>query len=72
MACAIGDAARLSQLYRKHVASRGDFDVRRLMAVLRREVNAAEAGKIKVSRDLLRELRAERAEVGRIVARCRR
>lgn len=72
MRCSVSDAARLSMMYRKHVSSKGDVDVPRLMKVLRHEVKVAESGTVKVSRGLLRELRSERAEVGRMVQRCRR
>jgi hypothetical protein len=62
----------LVALYRKYVSFSGDLDVSRLRAVILRESRAAEHGKIKVSRDLLRELRNDRAVVGRLAKRCTR
>ena len=61
----VSDAARLNRLYRKYVSSRGSVDVDRLYDVIRRETRAAEQGRIRVSRELLRELRADLAFVGR-------
>ena len=58
-------AARANELYKKHVGS-GPVDLVRLQDVVRRDVRVAELGLVRVSRDLLRELRAESAEVGKI------
>jgi len=71
MACSTFEAGRLDKLYRKYVSARGDFDVRRLSTAVKREAHAAERGTIHVTRGLLRELRADRAEVGRLARRCR-
>ena len=64
------DAVRLKQLYRKYVGS-GSVDVERLYDVVCREARSAEKGVVRVTRDLLRELRAERAEVGSLMGRVR-
>jgi hypothetical protein len=58
-------ASKISQLYRKHVGS-GEVSITRLREVVRREVQLVERGTIYGSRDLLRELRAERNYIGRI------
>lgn len=68
--CTVADASKLDRLYRKYVG-RGEIDVTRLVRVVRRETTAAERAVIKVSRGLLRELRADRAVVGRLAKRCR-
>jgi hypothetical protein len=70
--CTTADASRLERLYRKYVAVRGDVDVARLRRAIMRETQAAERGTIRASSGLLRELRAERAEVGALWKRgCR-
>ena len=64
---ALRDAARLSELWTKHVsASTVGLDIDRLHDVLRREVRVAKRGVAtgQVSRGLLTELRSELAEVG--------
>lgn len=71
MACSLKDAARLNELYRKYVSGHGPVDLPRLQRVIKHEARIAERGVIKVTRGLVRELRAERAEVGRIAKRCR-
>ena len=53
-------------LYRKYVGD-GPVDLCRLQECIKRECRAAEKGLIVVSRGLLKELRAERAEIGRII-----
>lgn len=68
----VADAARLNALYRKYVASRGDIDLPRLVHAVRRETLMAEHGVTRVTPGLLRELRAERAEVGRLAKRRKR
>ena len=65
MPCTLAESALLNRLYRKHVGT-GEVDVARLRRVIRRETGLAERGTIRVSRGLLRELRAERAAVGRL------
>lgn len=62
----VESVSQLDRLYRKYVG-RGALDVERLYEELRRETRAAEQGRTRVSRDLLRELRADRAFVGRIL-----
>jgi hypothetical protein len=70
MSCSLADSAKLERLYRKHIGA-GDFDISRLQAAVRRETRNAERGVIKVSPGLLRELRTDRATVGRLAKRCR-
>lgn len=57
--------ARSVVLHRKWIGD-GAPDVARMALVIARERAAIEAGKIPASRDLLREIRAEQAEVGRM------
>ena len=59
------DVAWIVVLYRKYVGS-GEVDIKRLQKAVRREAEAAEKGRTKVSPGLLIELRADRAYVGKI------
>jgi hypothetical protein len=70
MSCSTRDAGRLNKLYRKYVSANGDVDVSRLRKAVRREALSAERGTIRVSAGLVRELRADRAEIGRLAKRC--
>lgn len=60
------EIAELNRLYRKYIGG-SPAGALALQTVIRREALAAERGKIKVSRDLLRELRTDRARIGRLV-----
>lgn len=59
-------ASKIEVMYRKYVGS-GPVDFARLYDCVRNECRAAEKGETKVSRDLLRELRADRAFVGEVM-----
>src|SRR5574342_249936 len=64
---AVRDAARLRELWLKHVSSdTRDLDIDRLHDILRREMQVAKRGIAtgQITRGLLTELRAELAEVG--------
>lgn len=57
----VGEA---NTLFRKYVSTSRKFNLLELYGSVRRECGLAEKGAIKVSRDLLRELRADRAKIG--------
>lgn len=57
----VGEA---NTLFRKYVSTSRKFNLLELYGSVRRECKLAEKGTIQVSRDLLRELRADRARVG--------
>lgn len=56
--------AEINTLYRKYVSARRAVNILELYGCVRRETQNAEKGIVKVSRELLRELRADRARVG--------
>ena len=59
-------AAILDRLFRKYCNAKGPLNVSLLQRVISRETALAEQGIIPVSRWLLRELRSDRALVGRL------
>jgi len=59
----VGEA---NTLFRKYVSTRRPFNLLELYGCVRRETRLAERGEIRVTRELLRELRADRAKVGRL------
>lgn len=65
------DAAAIERLYRKHVGS-GPIDLQRLRDCVRRECLAAERGQIFRTPGAIRELRADRASIGRVFNRSAR
>jgi len=69
VACSTDDVIKLNRLFRKYVGS-GAPSAKKLAEVVRRETAAAEAGRIKVTAGLLRELRADRAVAGRLKNVC--
>lgn len=59
------EIAELNRLW-KHYVDSGELNVSYLQTTVKREALAAERGVIIVSRGLLRELRADRARIGRL------
>jgi hypothetical protein len=58
------EIAEIGVLYRKYVSCRRPVNLLELYGCVRRETRLAEKEEIKVTRGLLRELRADRARVG--------
>lgn len=57
--------AKLDRLYRAWVSASGPLDLNKLYRAIYREKHAIESGKVKASRQLLREVRSDLAFVGR-------
>ena len=68
--CSGEDSARAVKLWNKWVTSGYKVDFARLKAAVQSETRAAEKGILEVSPDMLRELRAERSEIGKLAKRC--
>ena len=66
-ASTLRDVTQLRALWLKWVSPDGPVDPLRLQAVIKRELSAAESGRIHVSPGLITEMRNERAIVGRII-----
>jgi hypothetical protein len=62
-------SSKLAQLHQKHVG-KGPTDVPRILENLNREIKFIESGASHASPGLLRELRAERAEIGKLAKAC--
>jgi hypothetical protein len=58
------EVRKIGILYRKYVSTRRPVNLLELYGSVRHEARLAEKGKIKVTRELLRELRSDRAFVG--------
>jgi hypothetical protein len=68
--CSADDLTRSVQLWKKYVTDNHKVDWPRLLEVVRHETRIAEKGIVPTTPDLIRELRAERAEVGALAKRC--
>ena len=63
----LAEVAELNTLWRKYGTRKHQLNLLELYGLVRRETKLAETGTIRVTRDLLRELRADRNRVSYLV-----